>query len=60
MMPAMLRTIVFVAMIASVSASETLNALVKASADFAAAIVQQLAAIQSLERWLRPGTYRCT
>jgi multidrug efflux pump subunit AcrA (membrane-fusion protein) len=46
MMPAMLRTIVFVAMIASISASETLNALVNASAGFAVAIQQQPAAVQ--------------
>lgn len=35
------------AMIASVSASESLNALVNALAGFAAAIVQQLAAVQN-------------
>jgi hypothetical protein len=40
MMPAMVRTIIFVALIASVSASESLNALVNASARFAVAIVQ--------------------
>jgi hypothetical protein len=45
-MPAMLRTIVFVALIASVSASESLNALINASAGFAVAIVQQLAVVQ--------------
>jgi hypothetical protein len=47
MIPAMLRTIVFMAMIASVSANESLNALVNASAGFAVAIVQQIAAVQS-------------
>ena len=43
----MLRTIVFFSLITSAFASETLNALVNASAGFSAAILQQLATVQS-------------
>ena len=43
----MLRTIVFFCLITAACASETLNALVNASAGFSAAILQQLAAVQS-------------
>jgi len=42
----MLRTIVFFCLITAACASETLNALVNASAGFSVAILQQLAAVQ--------------
>jgi len=43
----MLRTLVFFCLITAACASETLNTLVNASAGFSAAILQQLATVQS-------------